>query len=383
MLNVSSARIMRIFLIVLFLAIMLGRGIPGNDCMHSPGEDAVDSKGMGGPTPAERDLLEQDMGGSHQEGAMVLSYSWVEVASRFKSPGFRNSRFYEQEELRLEPGEKSSSPAEAVRLPSKDNDKDESGMATVASPGPPVERKPRVVEHTVQRGETLWDIASDHNIDVNTIVTSNPGLGDINRIAVGQKLRFPTVKGVIHRVTRGDNLWELSRAYGVDAGQIIAVNDISDPRRLRVGQELIVPGATFSLNSKRLVSPAGKLLRNFHWPARGRISSCFGPRWGRFHEGIDIAIITGTPVKAAAGGRVLYSGWSNGYGKIVIIDHGDEVQTRYAHNSRLLVKKGMYVKRGQVIARSGSTGRSTGPHLHFEIRFHGKPVNPLDYLIGS
>lgn len=122
------------------------------------------------------------------------------------------------------------------------------------------------------------------------------------------------------------------------------------------------------------------------WPARGRISSPFGWRMHpilksrRFHSGIDIAVPSGTPVQAADNGVVLISGWNGGYGYFIAIDHGKGISTAYAHNSRLLVKEGDVVTKGQTIALSGSTGWSTGPHLHFEVRENGTPVDPLKYL---
>lgn len=119
---------------------------------------------------------------------------------------------------------------------------------------------------------------------------------------------------------------------------------------------------------------------NFRWPLTGRFSSPFGPRWGRMHEGIDIAVSTGTTVRASAGGTVLRAFNNGGYGLFVEIDHGNGWITRYAHNSKLLVKAGEKVVRGQEIALSGNTGSSTGPHLHFEIRRRGTAVDPMLYL---
>lgn len=122
------------------------------------------------------------------------------------------------------------------------------------------------------------------------------------------------------------------------------------------------------------------------WPVRGRITSRFGyrvhpiRRRRLFHSGIDIAVSPGTSVKAAACGRVVYAGWRSGYGKTIIIDHGQGIRTLYAHNSRLHVKVGQWVNKGQVICASGNTGTSTGPHLHFEVLLNGQPKNPLDYL---
>jgi len=120
--------------------------------------------------------------------------------------------------------------------------------------------------------------------------------------------------------------------------------------------------------------------RGMIWPANGTFTSPFGPRWGRMHEGIDIAVPTGTPVVAAAAGRVISSGWSGGYGNLVVVDHGGGVATAYAHNSRLLVSPGQSVGQGTTLALAGSTGNSTGPHVHFEVRVNGGAVDPMGYL---
>lgn len=116
------------------------------------------------------------------------------------------------------------------------------------------------------------------------------------------------------------------------------------------------------------------------WPVRGRLSSGFGPRWGRLHAGIDVAAPTGTPIKAAKAGEVIFSGGYSGYGNCVIIDHGGGLTTLYAHQSRIAAREGAQVDQGQVIGYVGSTGHSTGPHLHFETRVSGTPQNPRRYL---
>lgn len=120
--------------------------------------------------------------------------------------------------------------------------------------------------------------------------------------------------------------------------------------------------------------------RGMVWPVNGALTSPFGTRWGRMHEGIDIAVPTGTPVAAAASGRVIQAGWAGGYGVMVVIDHGGGIATAYAHNSRAVVSAGQTVAQGQTIALAGSTGNSTGPHVHFEVRVGGGPVNPMGYL---
>jgi len=116
------------------------------------------------------------------------------------------------------------------------------------------------------------------------------------------------------------------------------------------------------------------------WPVAGPVTSGFGSRWGRMHDGIDIGVPEGTPVHAAAAGTVIYAGWMSGYGNIVVMDHGNGLSTAYGHNSQLVVGQGATVGKGSVIALSGNTGHSTGPHVHFEVRVNGSPVDPLGYL---
>ena len=131
-----------------------------------------------------------------------------------------------------------------------------------------------------------------------------------------------------------------------------------------------------SASNGPVVSGSGQL----SWPVSGPVTSSFGVRWGRMHEGIDIAVGQGTPVRAAAAGTVIYAGWMEGYGNLVAIDHGNGLSTAYGHNSSLASSVGQSVSAGQVIAYSGSTGHSTGPHVHFEVRVNGAPVDPLGYL---
>lgn len=238
----------------------------------------------------------------------------------------------------------------------------------------------QLLKHSVQRGESFWTIARQYGIDVDTLAAANEGV-DPTRLQPGQEVRVPNLKGALHTVAQGDTLWEIAQLYQTDLQEIVRVNGLDDPSRLRPGTVLLIPGAQ-ALVAQRLllVDSNGRLRRAFDWPVKGRISSRFGPRWGRMHEGLDIAVNTGTQVRAAADGVVRFAGWNGGYGYLVVIDHGRGIETRYAHNSRLLVKRGQRVSRGEVIARSGSTGNSTGPHVHFEIRQNGKPVDPLRYL---
>jgi murein DD-endopeptidase MepM/ murein hydrolase activator NlpD len=118
----------------------------------------------------------------------------------------------------------------------------------------------------------------------------------------------------------------------------------------------------------------------FVWPVHGILTSTFGWRWGRMHEGIDIAVGNGTPVVASASGTVIVAGWMGGYGNLVVVDHGNGIATAYGHNTSIAVGVGQSVAQGQLIAYSGNTGNSTGPHVHFEVRVNGGAVDPLGYL---
>lgn len=119
------------------------------------------------------------------------------------------------------------------------------------------------------------------------------------------------------------------------------------------------------------------------WPVHGPVTSEYGPRWGSFHPGMDIAAAYATPVHASAGGVVIFAGWYGGYGNFVVIDHGAGTSTAYAHQSALAVSQGEAVSQGQVIGYEGSTGDSTGPHVHFEVRINSRPQNPRDYVPAS
>ncbi|AHB88777.1 M23 family aminopeptidase NlpD [Thermosynechococcus sp. NK55a] len=167
-----------------------------------------------------------------------------------------------------------------------------------------------------------------------------------------------------------------------------AVQPIAPPVPVKVARSIINPPLPSPLDLPPLPNAdrfLPSLTTNFIWPARGVLTSGFGPRWGRMHRGIDIAAPIGTPIYAAAAGVVTYSQWnSGGYGNLVEIRHADGTLTLYAHNHRNLVRVGQYVEQGQQIAEMGSTGRSTGPHVHFEVHPQGQgAVNPMIFLQRS
>jgi lipoprotein NlpD len=200
-------------------------------------------------------------------------------------------------------------------------------------------------------------------------------------------------KGVYHTVQKGQTLYRIANTYELSVEVLRRANHLGDPKNLQVGTRLWIPGArkvlqvtaskkSRSRTAKKKTSPTVKPRKGFLiWPTKGTLTSQFGMRKGRKHEGIDIAAPKGTPIYSAAAGEVKFSGWGpTGYGKMVIIKHKHHLTTLYAHNSKLLVKKGTQVKQGQKISLMGSTGRSTGPHLHFEVRNDTHAKDPIKYL---
>ena len=202
-------------------------------------------------------------------------------------------------------------------------------------------------------------------------------------------------RGVYHTVQKGQTLHFIARAYNVNLDRLKRINGVYDPSRLQIGTRLWIPGArqvlnidsninkqTFAKNKKKRKKALNKGIKGFLiWPVKGQLTSRFGNRSGRHHDGIDIGARRGTSIVAAAEGKVMFAGWGPiGYGLMIIIKHKNDLTTVYAHNSHIHVHKNQMVKKGQKIASVGSTGRSTGPHLHFEVRNDSLPMNPLNYL---
>lgn len=188
-----------------------------------------------------------------------------------------------------------------------------------------------------------------------------------------------------HVVVAGDTVYHIANEYRVSVGRLMAVNGLTDPRELRVGQLLTIPGSyrlsTGMASSAVLPYTGERESRQFQWPvAQGVVSSGFGIRNGAMHSGVDIAAPVGTPVLAADCGIVIFSGTLHGYGNTVIIRHDDEYATVYGHNARNLVSEGARVVRGQQIGEIGRSGRTTGANLHFEVRRDNIARNPLAYL---
>lgn len=198
--------------------------------------------------------------------------------------------------------------------------------------------------------------------------------------------------GIYHQVRSGENLYRIGKAYGVSHRELARINDITDPNRLEVGQQIFVPGSRRLLPvdiitpTRAVVDapeahefPRGRGI--FIWPlTSGALTSGFGPRNRSFHDGIDIVAPPGTQVRAAREGSVIYSDTLRGYGNVVIVEHAGGYATVYAHNEVNLVQAGDRVRQGQAVARLGQSGRTSGPNLHFEIRKDNFARNPIYFL---
>jgi len=199
-------------------------------------------------------------------------------------------------------------------------------------------------------------------------------------------------RSVYHEVRAGENLYRISKAYGVPVAELVHVNHLSDASRLEVGQRLKIPGAR-RVVPVNLVTPRAaearparsqqppRVTKQFLWPVvGGTVTSGFGQRGQSFHDGIDISAPAGASVLAAADGEVIYSDFLRGYGNCIIVRHTDGLATVYAHNQSNRVREGQRVRRGDVIGTVGDSGRTTGANLHFEVREDNVAHDPLYFL---
>ena len=278
-------------------------------------------------------------------------------------------------------------------------------ITTVAAALAEVKENGTIPTYTVKDGDTLWDIAYGNNINVEKLEQLNPDFKP-EFMQIGQVLKLSDKQPIINvvctfekvveekiaaqvEVKRNDKMlqgeskvlqqgkdglkevkYKIVAQNGVQVEKVsVAENVITQPtpKVVERGTRMLVASRDFG---------GGRLAK----PSSGSVVSPFGGRWGRMHEGIDLGAPHGSPVVAAEAGTVIRASWYSGYGNCVDISHGGGMVTRYAHLSRMDVSVGQSVQRGQVIGAVGSTGNSTGPHLHFEVRVNGSPQNPMNYL---
>ncbi len=289
-----------------------------------------------------------------------------------------------------------------------------------SSAAPAASQRSGVVQHTVSQGDTLANIAARYSISEETLRGSNPGYEGVladAQLAAGLVLAIAPAEGTVVTVQPGQNMLAIALQNGLSVSELSKLNGI---KTVQPGQYVFIPASarpvevttsgqlqasavaapvksqrTLHLETQRaLLGRASALLASYTppkpsdsyiWPLSGRLTSYFGRRnisvnGNTFHAGLDIAAKTGTPIAASRPGTVTKASWGGSYGYVVYLDHGDGSQSRYAHQSQLNVRVGQYVNQGDIIGYVGSTGASTGPHLHFEIRFNGRSVDPLGYL---
>lgn len=257
----------------------------------------------------------------------------------------------------------------------------------------PKKERREVTTYVVKPGDNVSVIAARFGVTPDSVIWANDKLEDNpDAITVGQQLYIPPVSGVLHKVAKGETIMSIAARFKAQPADIFndpfnqTIHDFkSSPPQLAVDAFIMVPGGSKPLKVRQVqyskTTPQGTIkgTLNFQWPTAACISQYF---WGG-HPGIDLANSKGTSVVAADAGYVEVVGWDNtGYGNMILINHGNGAITRYAHLLSFAVNPGDSVKKGQVIARIGSTGRSTGPHLHFELIVNGVHRNPLGILQG-
>ena len=252
--------------------------------------------------------------------------------------------------------------------------------------------KGETTEYRVQEGDTVSSISQKFGVNIDTIIWEN-NLKSVGAIKVGQILKILPVSGVKHTVKRGETIYSIAKDFQVDAQNIIdyPFNTFANDETfsLSAGQELIIPDGIKPKEvvidrtryTARTVAPIPGVVGegNFMWPTSGAISQ----RYAWYHQAVDIANRSNPDIVASQGGTVVTAGWNaGGYGNYVVIDHGNGYKTLYAHllNNSIVVKAGQRVNQGQKLGVMGSTGRSTGTHLHFEVISDKGKLNPLNVL---
>ena len=265
--------------------------------------------------------------------------------------------------------------------------------------------KEAVKTHTVQKGESFWTIARNYDVTVSELQQLNPEVNP-NRLKIGQVLNLNCLEPLINVVVVKEITVEESIAYATEyketanlyRGETQVVKKGTNGKKMVTYEVKETNGATLektTLNEVVISEPVSAVVNKgtkavalssrsgdgiLNWPMSGKITSPYGTRSSGFHSGIDIGGKIGRGVYSAAGGKVVLASWYYAYGNCIVVDHGNGMKTRYAHLSAYKVKVGDTVERGQLIGLCGNTGRSTGPHLHFEVIVNGSTKNPINYL---
>lgn len=267
-------------------------------------------------------------------------------------------------------------------------------FATLQTDREPMAKPRTVITYTVREGDTLSEIAQRYGISLKQLVEENR-ITNPHMVGIGLKLMIRRNE-VVHTVKNGETLEQIARQYQVEKREIIRRNPLLKvlPDHLYVGQLVYVPlpknepmlAANPQLRKQmaQAASRSANRVQLMNWPVEGAtITSTFGMRWGKMHKGVDLWKESkgNTPIQAARDGVVVEAGANrSGYGYMVVLDHGDGLQTFYAHMRKIVVHVGEQVESGQLLGYMGNTGDSTGYHLHFEVRQNDVPINPLRYL---
>lgn len=288
--------------------------------------------------------------------------------------------------------------------------------------------------YRVAEGDTISEIAKAHHVTRRQLRAIN-GLGQESRLKVGQSLLIPSkldaaqpqagpittqdqltrheaggvraerpatklkkkrTRNTRYAIQEGDTLSGIADKYDLRVSDIVEANDIDFHTRLKIGRKIVIPptprdedgdGRSYRKRDKRKVASRGLLgdlsraiSKRYLWPTAGRLSSGFGHRGDHFHSGLDITNHVGAPIRASKAGVIVSAGWDGAYGKTVDVRHANGVVTRYAHCSKIMVSPGDRVGQGETIALVGETGRATGPHVHYEVRINGRPVDPKKFI---
>ncbi len=266
----------------------------------------------------------------------------------------------------------------------------EAVVAPVQAVGPGlVTERGQIETYSVRSGDTVLGIAANFNLQPETIQWANPELeANPDMLRIGDRLVILPTDGVLHVVQSGDTLSTIAAKYKVSTDAIVGfdLNHLTDNSTpIAMGQQLVIPGGNKPYIAKQVLAYNGPTPEgaaqgtgSLAWPTSGSISQ---PYWNG-HRALDIGAWTGTAITAADSGYVIAasSGWNNGYGTMVMIDHGGGYVSLYAHLNSIFVRQGESVGKGQQIGTVGNTGNSTGPHLHFEVRYQGVPRNPFNFL---